>query len=116
MVFLGVPVDESFGTNTKYTKGLFKKSHDQMFKTMLKEVKEAQLPRGLVFYNWMGSDEGKSTTDGEVPQIQSLMLKTLIKHKHVHYHQHIFTDTTHTELHQRVKIIKKIAHVIWGKE
>ena len=116
VVFLGVPVDESFGTNTKYTKWLFKKSHDQMFKTMLKEVKEAQLPRGLVFYNWMGSDEGKSTTDGEVPQIQSLMLKTLIKHKHVHYHQHIFTDTTHTELHQRVKIIKKIAHVIWGKE
>ena len=116
VVFLGVPVDESFGTNTKYTAWLFKKSHDRMFKTMLKEVKEASLPKGLVFYNWMGSDEGKSTTDGEVPQIQSLMLKTLIKHKHVKYHQHIFDNTSHTELHQHVKIIRRIEHVIWGKD
>lgn len=114
MIFLGVPVDESFGTNTRYTAWLFKHSHDEAFEKLEREVKEAHLPRTLRIYNWMGSDQG-ARTDGSVPRVQSQMLRTLVKEKHVHYHERVYQNTTHPQLHQRVAIFKDIQRVLWGK-
>lgn len=114
VIFLGVPVDESFGTNTRYTAWLFKHSHDQEFAQLEREVKAAHLSRRVRLYNWMGSDQG-APTDGSVPHVQSQMLKTLVREKHLHYHERVYRNTTHPQLHQRTAIFKDIQRVLWGK-
>lgn len=113
VVLLGAPVDETFGERTKFTKWLFKKSKDANFQLMEKQVQTTSLVHVGIIYNWMGSNGGH--TDGEVPHIQSEMLRTLIQNQHVHYREHVYPHTNHVELHQKATILQDIQQVLWYK-
>lgn len=113
VILLGVPTDESFGAKTKYTQTLFKRSVDPEFLKLTHQIQTAHLGSDDYLYNWMGQTQ--PGTDGEVPIVQSEMLRSLIKNKHVHYHQRIFPATNHIHLHQKPTILRQICQVLWGK-
>ncbi|HJA73469.1 MAG TPA: alpha/beta hydrolase [Candidatus Limosilactobacillus faecipullorum] len=111
VILLGTPADETFGAKTKYTKWLFKQSNDPNFLVLEKQIQTAKLQSDDYIYNWMG--QNARGTDGEVPTVQSEMLASLIKNKHVHYYQRIFPHTSHTALHQKKAILTAIINVLW---
>lgn len=114
IVLLGVPVEESFGVNTKYTAWLFKKSRDAEFKKLLRQVKKVQFSKGEAIYNIMGK-EADQKTDGEVPNIQSQMMATLFKNTSVKYVQRWYPKTSHRQLHEKKVILSYVMQVLWGK-
>ena len=114
IVLLGVPVEESFGTNTKYTAWLFKKSRDAEFKQLLRQVKKARFAKNEAVYNIMGK-EADQKTDGEVPNIQSQMMATLFKNTPVKYVQRWYPKTTHRQLHEKKAILDYVMQTLWGK-
>lgn len=115
VILLVAPVEESFGTRIHFRPHLFKKSQDDNYKTLLKESRHLKLSLAITFYNWMGHKPGSTTTDGEVPTIQSLMLKTLLHHQKITYYQKIFTNTTHVQLHQKMPLSNKSFKYCGGK-
>lgn len=114
VILLGTPVDETFGEKTRFTRWLFKRSHDANFKLMEKQIKQTSLIHLGTIYNWMGST-GRRRTDGEVPHIQSEMMRTLISNKHVHYSETVYPHTSHIELHQKNVILNRIFRILWYK-
>ncbi|MDC2830131.1 alpha/beta hydrolase [Limosilactobacillus mucosae] len=114
IVLLGVPVEESFGVNTKYTAWLFRKSRDAEFKKLLRQVKKAQFSKDEAIYNIMGK-EADQKTDGEVPNIQSQMMATLFKNTSVKYVQRWYPKTSHRQLHEKKAILKYVMQILWGK-
>lgn len=116
IVLLGVPVDESFGTKTRYRLGLAKKSKDDNFKILEKQIQSVHTHHNDHIFNLMGSKDGERT-DGSVPHIQSEMLRNLIKdHPDIKYHEHIYAHTSHPMLHQKSNIINDVAHYLWSND
>ncbi|EEU30845.1 hypothetical protein HMPREF0501_00250 [Limosilactobacillus coleohominis 101-4-CHN] len=113
VILLGTPVDETFGERTKFTKWLFKKSKDSNFKLMERQIRHTSLVRIGKIYNWMGAKGGR--TDGEVPHIQSEMLRTLLQNKRVNYAEHVYPHTNHVQLHQKKQILNDILKTLWYK-
>lgn len=117
VVFLGVPVEESLAARLEYRYHLIHHSHDQNFLRLRRQMRTWQVDYPLAIYNIMGTKPGSRRTDGEVPLIQSEMLKSLIKgHPTISYRQKIYPNTAHSQLHDRQTILKDIAHWLWGKD
>lgn len=116
LVFLGVPVEESLSDQLKYQYHLINRSTDRNFQQLLRQMKEWQLNYPIKLYSIMGSEDGSKFTDGEVPHIQTEMLKALVKHQPLIKYQEItYSHTSHTQLHDRTVILQKIAQILWGK-
>lgn len=113
VILLGVPVDETFGERTKFTRGLFKQSKDANFKQMERQVSESTLVHIGTIYNWMGANGGH--TDGKVPHIQSEMLRTLIRNQKINYSEHVYPNTNHSQLHQKKETLHNIMKILWYK-
>ena len=113
VILLGTPVDETFGERTKFTKWLFKKSKDSNFKLMERQIRHTSLVLIGKIYNWMGAKGGR--TDGEVPHIQSEMLRSMLQNKRVNYAEHIYPHTNHVQLHQKKQILNDILKTLWYK-
>lgn len=110
LIFLGVPVEESFGVKDKFVPDLRKKSTDKNFKQLEREMREWQPQSKVTIYNVMGG------SDESVPKIQSEMLKSLIAfHPHIEYHQVVVPHTSHFQLHSRQSIQRRIANILWGR-
>lgn len=117
LIFLGVPVEESLSDRLPYHYLLIHHSKDRNFHQLQVQMKDWQLNYPITIYNLMGSKEGSRLTDGEVPHIQSEMLRALIQsHPTIKYHQKIYPNTTHSQLHNRPLILKEIEQILWGKE
>lgn len=117
IIFLGVPVEESLSDHLPYHYLLIHHSKDRNFHQLYRQMREWQLNYPISIYNLMGSKEGSKITDGEVPHIQSEMLRALVQsHPTINYHQKIYANTTHSQLHDRSVILKTIARILWGKE
>ncbi|MFQ9706961.1 MAG: alpha/beta hydrolase [Limosilactobacillus pontis] len=117
LIFLGVPVEESLSDRLPYHYLLIHHSKDKNFHQLRVQMKDWQLNYPITIYNLMGSKEGSRLTDGEVPHIQSEMLKALIQSQSmIKYHQKIYANTTHSQLHSRPMILKEIEQILWGKE
>lgn len=117
LIFLGVPVEESLSDRLPYHYLLIHHSKDKNFHQLRVQMKDWQLNYPITIYNLMGSKEGSRLTDGEVPHIQSEMLKALIQSQPmIKYHQKIYANTTHSQLHSRPIILKEIEQILWGKE
>ena len=117
LIFLGVPVEESLSDRLPYHYLLIHHSKDKNFHQLRVQMKDWQLNYPITIYNLMGSKEGSRLTDGEVPHIQSEMLKALIQSQSmIKYHQKIYANTTHSQLHSRPIILKEIEQILWGKE
>lgn len=117
LIFLGVPVEESLSDRLPYHYLLIHHSKDKNFHQLRVQMKDWQLNYPITIYNLMGSKEGSKLTDGEVPHIQSEMLKALIQSQPmIKYHQKIYANTTHSQLHSRPIILKEIEQILWGKE
>ncbi|MGN1283237.1 MAG: alpha/beta hydrolase [Limosilactobacillus sp.] len=117
VVFLGVPVEESLSDHLPYHYLLIHDSKDKNFHQLRSQMREWQLNYPIEIYNLMGSKEGSKLTDGAVPHIQSEMLRALIKsHPTIKYYQKIYPNTTHSQLHDRPLILRKIEQILWGKE
>lgn len=116
VVLLGVPVDETFGTKTRFGFHLVHRSKDENFKQLLQGAdKMKENHNQPVIINLMGSKTGRTTwTDGAVPHIQSEMMRVLVKRIDCPYYEHVYPNTTHFQLHQKGKIIDDVAHDIWG--
>ncbi|MDO4903648.1 MAG: alpha/beta hydrolase [Limosilactobacillus sp.] len=114
VIFLGVPVEESLAARLRYRYHLIKHSHDANFIRLRKQMKQWQPNYHLYIYNLMGTRRHSKRTDGEVPLIESEMLKSLLKgHPTITYHQHIYRNTSHSQLHDRTKILNYIAKQLW---
>ena len=113
VILLGTPVDETFGERTKFTKWLFKKSRDRNFKLMERQIRHTSLVRIGKIYNWMGAKGGR--TDGEVPHIQSEMLRSLLHNQRINYAEHVYSHTNHVQLHQKKQILNDILKTLWYK-
>ncbi|WP_295730592.1 alpha/beta hydrolase [uncultured Limosilactobacillus sp.] len=111
VILLGTPVDETFGERTKFTKWLFKKSKDDNFKLMERQIRHTSFVRIGHIYNWMGAKGGR--TDGEVPHIQSEMLRSLIQNKRIHYSEHVYPRTNHIQLHQKTIVLNDLFKTLW---
>lgn len=117
IVFLGVPVEESLSDRLAYRHLLIHHSTDQNFHRLYRQMRDWQLNYPVTIYNLMGSKKGSKITDGAVPHIQSEMLRALVaSHPTINYHQKIYQDTTHTQLHERTIILNYIARILWKKE
>lgn len=117
LIFLGVPVEESLSDRLPYHYLLIHHSKDKNFHQLRVQMKDWQLNYPITIYNLMGSKEGSRLTDGEVPHIQSEMLKALIQSQSmIKYHQKIYANTTHSQLYSRPMILKEIEQILWGKE
>lgn len=116
VVLLGVPVDETFGTKTRFGFRLVHRSKDDNFKQLLRgATKMKKNHNQTMIFNLMGSKTGHRTrTDGSVPHIQSEMLRVLVKRIDCPYYEHVYPNTTHFQLHQKDQIISDVAHDIWG--
>lgn len=109
VIFLGVPVEESFGVHVKFVPELFKKSHDRNFKELVRQMTIWTPTKDVAFYNIMGG------SDDEVPKIQSEMLQSLVKiHPQLTYRQVVVPHTNHFQLHNRPQILDGIAHILWS--
>lgn len=115
VVLLGVPVDESFGTKTHFAERLLGKSTDVNFKKLVRGASQMKVRHNQpAVYNLMGSKKGKHTrTDGSVPHIQSEMMRILVKRAACRYHEHVYANTSHSQLHQRKQIIKDVGQILW---
>lgn len=113
VILLGVPVDETFGERTKFTKWLFKRSTDANFLRMERQIRHTPFVKIGRIYNWMGANGGQ--TDGSVPHVQSQMLRVLIANQHVHYSERVYPNTSHPQLHQKMNIIHDIERTLWFK-
>lgn len=111
VILLGTPVDETFGERTRFTKWLFKKSKDDNFKLMERQIQHTSFVRVGKIYNWMGEKGGR--TDGEVPHIQSEMLRSLIRNKRIGYTEHVYPQTNHVQLHQKKQILNDLFKTLW---
>lgn len=117
LVLLGVPVEENLSDHLPYHYPLIHDSKDKNFHRLRTQMKEWQLNYPIEIYNLMGSKDGSKLTDGAVPHIQSEMLRALIKsHPTITYHQKIYPNTTHSQLHDRPLILRQIERILWGKE
>lgn len=117
VVLLGVPVEEKLSDHLPYHYPLIHDSKDKNFYRLRTQMKEWQLNYPIEIYNLMGSKDGSKLTDGAVPHIQSEMLRALIKsHPTITYHQKIYPNTTHSQLHDRPLILRQIERILWGKE
>lgn len=109
VIFLGVPVEESFGVHVKFVPELFKKSHDRNFKELVRQMTAWAPNKDVAFYNIMGG------SDDEVPKIQSEMLQSLVRiHPQLAYHQVVVPHTNHFQLHNRAHILNGIAQILWS--
>lgn len=117
LIFLGVPVEESLAARLHYQYHLINHSHDKNFIRLRKQMAKWQPNYHLTVYNIMGRKKGAANTDGEVPHIQSEMLRSLIKdHPTIKYHQKIYENTTHSQLHDQQETLNYIADQLWKKE
>ena len=117
VVLLGVPVEEKLSDHLPNHYPLIHDSKDKNFYRLRTQMKEWQLNYPIEIYNLMGSKDGSKLTDGAVPHIQSEMLRALIKsHPTITYHQKIYPNTTHSQLHDRPLILRQIERILWGKE
>lgn len=114
VVFLGVPVEESLASRIHYRYHLINHSHDKNFIRLRRQMRDWQPDYQLAIYNIMGTKQGSTRTDGEVPHIQSEMLMSLLAgHPTINYHQKNYTNTTHSQLHDRTIILDYIAKQLW---
>ncbi|MDM8303226.1 alpha/beta hydrolase [Limosilactobacillus vaginalis] len=110
IVFLGVPVEESFGVKVKFVPNLNRKSKDRNFHQLERQMKSWNPNSTVKILNIMGG------TDDEVPRIQSEMLQTLVKvHPDIQYRQVIVPKTNHFQLHDRTVILQRVAKMLWVK-
>lgn len=110
IIFLGVPVEESFGIKVKFVPNLNRKSKDKNFHQLEREMKEWDPQSTIRIFNVMGGN------DDEVPHIQSEMLKSLVRiHPEIRYKQVIVPKTNHFQLHDRKIILQRIPQILWGK-
>lgn len=110
IIFLGVPVEESFGVKVKFVPNLNQKSKDKNFHQLERQMKNWNPDSTIKLYNIMGS------ADQEVPHIQSEMLQSLVRiHPEISYHQVIVPKTNHFQLHDRKVIIQHVAKILWAK-
>ncbi|MBB1063548.1 alpha/beta hydrolase [Limosilactobacillus fastidiosus] len=110
IIFLGVPVEESFGVKVKFVPNLNRKSKDRNFHQLEAQMKNWKPNSTVKILNIMGG------TDDEVPRIQSEMLQTLVNvHPEIQYQQVIVPKTNHFQLHNRTVILKRVAKMLWGK-
>lgn len=117
VVFLGVPVEESLASRLHYQYHLIHHSRDKNFIRLREQMANWQPDYRLTIYNIMGRKKGYVHTDGEVPHIQSQMLRSLIKgHPMIDYQQRTYDNTTHSQLHDRQEILDYIADQLWKKE
>lgn len=117
LVFLGVPVEESLSSRLDYHYHLIHHSRDKNFRRLRQQMSKWQPTAPLTIYNIMGTKKGSCHTDGEVPMIQSEMLKSLVKdHAAITYHQKVYPGTNHRQLHDRTTILNYIADKLWMKE
>lgn len=117
VILLGVPVDESFGTKTRFGFHLLHKSTDRNFKQLLRGANSMKAHHNQPeIFNIMGSKEvKKDRTDGSVPHIQSEMMRLLVKRMGCIYHERTYKQTTHYQLHQKDNILRDVAQDVWGK-
>lgn len=111
VVFLGVPVEESFGVKVKFVPNLNRKSKDRNFRQLEQQMRSWHPNSSPIkFFNIMG---GK---DESVPRVQSEMLQTLVRiHPEIQYRQVVVPKTNHFQLHDRITIIQRVAHILWDK-
>ena len=110
VIFLGVPVEESFGVKVKFVPNLNRKSKDRNFHQLERQMGDWDPDSTIKLFNIMGG------SDQEVPRIQSEMLKTLVKiHPEIHYKQVVVPKTNHFQLHDRREIIQRDGRILWGK-
>ncbi|KRL96368.1 alpha/beta hydrolase [Limosilactobacillus equigenerosi] len=115
VILLGVPVEESFGSHTKFNQWLFKKSHDRSFKRLYQASQHLALKEPMHIYNWLGLQDESHVTDGQVPLIEALMTKSLINNPQITYEQRVFKHTSHIELHDKEHILNAIQQILWGQ-
>lgn len=110
VIFLGVPVEESFGVKVKYVPNLNKKSKDRNFHQLERNMSEWDPQSVVRIYNIMGG------ADQSVPRIQSEMLQALVQiHPEISYHQMVVPKTSHFQLHDRKIIMQRVAQILWAK-
>lgn len=111
VVFLGVPVEESFGVKVKFVPNLNRKSKDRNFRQLEQQMRSWHPNSSPIkFFNIMGG------RDESVPRVQSEMLQTLVRiHPEIQYRQVVVPKTYHFQLHDRITIIQRVAHILWDK-
>ncbi|WP_035191515.1 alpha/beta hydrolase [Ligilactobacillus equi] len=113
IILLGVPINEGFSSKTSYNQALTQKTSDHNYLRLAKKLDKFN-PHNLIhFYNLMGSKDGQKKTDGEVPNVQSEFLKTVIHSNWSTYSQKVYKDTNHTDLHQNKEILNHMAAILW---
>lgn len=111
VVFLGVPVEESFGVKVKFVPNLNRKSKDRNFHQLEQQMRSWHPNSSIKFFNIMGGG------DESVPRVQSEMLQTLVRiHPEIQYRQVVVPKTNHFQLHDRMAIIQRVAKILWDKD
>lgn len=111
VVFLGVPVEESFGVKIKFVPNLNRKSKDRNFRQLGCQMRKWRPNSTVKILNIMGGN------DEEVPRIQSEMLQSLVKiHPEIRYQQVVVPKTNHFQLHDRKIILQRVGQMLWGKD
>ncbi len=111
VVFLGVPVEESFGVKVKFVPNLNRKSKDRNFRQLECQMKNWRPNSTVKILNIMGRN------DEEVPRIQSETLQSLVRiHPEIQYQQVVVPKTNHFQLHDRKIILQRVAQMLWGKD
>lgn len=111
VVFLGVPVEESFGVKVKFVPNLNRKSKDRNFRQLGCQMRKWRPNSTVKILNIMGGN------DEEVPWIQSEMLQSLVKiHPEIRYQQVVVPKTNHFQLHDRKIILQRVGQMLWGKD
>lgn len=110
VIFLGVPVEESFGVKVKFVPKLNRKSKDRNFRQLERQILNWDPQCDISMLNVMGG------SDNEVPHIQSEMLQSLVRiHPEIHYQQVVVPKTNHFQLHDRTVILQRVAKLLWEK-
>lgn len=111
VVFLGVPVEKSFGVKVKFVPNLNRKSKDRNFRQLECQMRNWRPNSTVKILNIMGRN------DEEVPRIQSEMLQSLVRiHPEIRYQQVVVPKTNHFQLHDRKVILQRVAQMLWGKD
>lgn len=113
VILLGVPINESFSNKISFLEALKKKTTDKNYFRLVKKLKKFDPQKMIHFYNIMGTKSDVKASDGSVPHVQSEFLKTVLKDDWSTYHQIIYQNTTHSGLHERKKVLNKLASVLW---
>lgn len=110
VVFLGVPVEESFGVKVKFVPNLNHRSKDRNYHQLVDQMGQWHPDYDIKILNVMGG------SDDKVPLIQSEMLQTLVRlHPTIQYRQVIVPKTNHFQLHERKVIAHRVAQMLWGR-